>query len=53
MFIGKGLLAFTLATLGDTQRHLRKIDWLMACTDCLVCLIRIDSGHSKKRKEKS
>ncbi len=35
-----------------THRHLRKIDWLMARTACLVCLISTVSGHSKKMKRK-
>ncbi len=32
------------------HRHLRKIDWLMAYTACLVCFISTASGHSKKAK---
>jgi len=30
------------------HRHLRKIDWYMACTACFVCLISNVSGRSKK-----
>jgi len=30
-----------------SQRHIGKIDWLMAHTDCLVCLVRTVSGHPK------
>jgi hypothetical protein len=33
------------------HRHLRNIDWLMACTSCLVCLISTVSGSSKKRRK--
>jgi hypothetical protein len=29
------------------HRHLRKIDWLMACTACLVCLVSYVSGCHK------
>jgi hypothetical protein len=34
--------------IGWHHRHLRKIDWLMACTTCLVCLISTVCGHIKK-----
>ncbi len=29
------------------HRHLRKIDWLMACTTRIVCLVSTVSGHYK------
>jgi hypothetical protein len=31
----------------SAHRHLRKIDWFMACTACLVCLVSTVSGHCK------
>ncbi len=31
------------------HRHLRKIDWLMTCTTCLVCLIISVSGCTRDR----
>ncbi len=40
MFLRPGLV--------NNHRHLRKIDWLMACITCLVCLIHTVSGRSKK-----
>jgi hypothetical protein len=35
------------------HRHLSKIDFLMACTACLVCFISTVNGHSKKRENAS
>ncbi len=40
-----------LCSLGRLyHRHLRKIDWLLACTACLVCIISTVSGCRKKLK---
>jgi hypothetical protein len=35
------------------NRHLRKIDLLMARTACLVCLVGTVSGHHKNALEKA
>jgi hypothetical protein len=36
----------------ENHRHLRKIDGLMACTACQVCLISTVNGHSKKKRKR-
>ncbi len=46
-------ISWTKVSFRFTHRHLRKIDWLMARTACLVCLISTVSGHSKKKKAKN
>ncbi len=35
------------------HRHLNNIDYLMACTACLVHLISTVIGHSKKKRKKA
>ncbi len=33
--------------VSQAHRHLRNIDWLMACTACLICLVSTVSGCLK------
>jgi len=41
----------TAVPLINTDRHLSNIDYLKACTACLVCFIPTVNGHRKKVKE--
>jgi hypothetical protein len=49
--ISLNLFSWSL-TLHLKHKHLRKMDWLMTRTACLVYLISTVNGHSKKKEEK-
>jgi hypothetical protein len=44
---GQGKYIFCHCHQCFCHRHLRKIDWLMACTTCPVYLVNTVSGHHK------
>jgi len=39
--------------VGWHHRHVRKFDWLMGHTACLVCLVSTVSGRSKKERKQA